>query len=226
MVLIRLAYAADLPPPADLVRRLDAAGAATAAAPSPPNAPAPPAPPTPTADNPRGSARPPDAAPAPPSPPEPSEPPESEAPPEFEAPADLTRALRGFEEIVALFEERREGVLTTHLRQDVHLVRFAPGRIEFRPGERAPRDLANRVGQLLSQWTGRRWIVSVTDTPGTPGAPTLAEQAQAEEQRRLAEAERHPLVQAVKEAFPGARVARVTKRTPPAADEGKGENQA
>ena len=31
---------------------------------------------------------------------------------------------------------------------------FEPGRIEFRPAGAAPRDLANRLGQLLGEWTG------------------------------------------------------------------------
>jgi DNA polymerase-3 subunit gamma/tau len=124
--------------------------------------------------------------------------------------------LRSFADVVALFEEKREGILTTHLRQDVHLVHFAPGRIEFRPGERAPRDLANRIGRLLSDWTSDRWIVSVVDAEGES---TLAEQAQSVEDQRFSEAEQHPLVNAVKEMFPGAKVTRVIDRSPQGSDE-------
>ena len=124
--------------------------------------------------------------------------------------------LRSFTDVVALFEEKREGILTTHLRQDVHLVHFAPGRIEFRPGERAPRDLANRIGRLLSDWTSDRWIVSVVDAEGES---TLAEQAQSVEDQRFSEAEQHPLVNAVKEMFPGAKVTRVIDRSPQGSDE-------
>ncbi len=36
-------------------------------------------------------------------------------------------------------------------RAHVHLVHFEPGRIEFRPADGAPRDLANRLGQLLER---------------------------------------------------------------------------
>ena len=108
-----------------------------------------------------------------------------------------------------MFEEKREGILMTHLYKDVHLVHFAAGRIEFRPGEHAPRDLANRVGRLLSDWTQDRWVVSVSDADGEP---SLAEIAQASEKQRFAEAEQHPLVNAVKEAFPGAKVTKVIDR--------------
>ena len=40
----------------------------------------------------------------------------------------------------------------------------------------APANLANRLGARLTEWTGRRWVVSVS---GEPGAPSLEQQAQA-----------------------------------------------
>ena len=53
-------------------------------------------------------------------------------------------------------------LLRSHLASHLHLVRFEPGRIEFRPAEGAPRDLANRLGQLLGEWTGSRWLIAVS----------------------------------------------------------------
>ena len=50
--------------------------------------------------------------------------------------------------------------MRSHLVSHLHLVHFEPGRIEFRPAEGAPRDLANRSAQLLSEWTGTRWLVA------------------------------------------------------------------
>src|SRR3546814_11307316 len=54
---------------------------------------------------------------------------------------------RSFTDMVALFAARREGILHAHLVRDVHVVRYEPGRLEFRPSPQAPRDLANRIGQ-------------------------------------------------------------------------------
>jgi DNA polymerase-3 subunit gamma/tau len=82
-------------------------------------------------------------------------------------------------------------------------VRFEPGRIEFRPAAGAPRDLSNRLGQLLTQWTGTRWIVSVS---GEEGEPSLYEQAEARDTSLRNEAAQHPLVRKVLETFPGARI--------------------
>ena len=36
------------------------------------------------------------------------------------------------------------------------------------PAEGAPRDLANRLGQLLGEWTGMRWLVAVSQAAGEP----------------------------------------------------------
>jgi len=212
MVLVRLAYAADMPPPADLVKQLREKGttAPSTTAAAPPAAPTPPVP-QPSQSQPQSNGSTAIAQEQ-----APVEEPYMDPDPVAESVAFPVYDLRSFADVVALFEEKREGILTTHLRQDVHLVHFAPGRIEFRPGERAPRDLANRIGRLLSDWTSDRWIVSVVDAEGES---TLAEQAQSVEDQRFSEAEQHPLVNAVKEMFPGAKVTRVIDRSPQGSDE-------
>jgi DNA polymerase-3 subunit gamma/tau len=121
---------------------------------------------------------------------------ESEAAPALPQP-------QSFFEVIELFEKNREVMLRTHLHGHVHLVHFEPGRIEFRPATGAPRDLANRLGKLLGEWTGTRWVVSIS---GEEGAPTLREQADARAVSLRDEAAQHPLVRAVLETFPGARI--------------------
>ena len=105
--------------------------------------------------------------------------------------------------MVELFEKNHEALLRAHLFAHVHLVRFESGVIELRPDEAAPRDLPNKLGSLLSLWTGQRWVVSVS---GEAGDPTLKEQSEARTQSMKSEAARDPLVRAVLDAFPGARI--------------------
>jgi DNA polymerase III subunit gamma/tau len=247
MVLVRIAYVADLPTPAELVRLAappsDATGNAGAALPQrlaamPNSAPAGDGPhPNPSPRAGVGSRR--------------VESPVAEAehvnksPPLAEegwvtaarAPATGASALRvasepgpapspsaeiapmpqSFDEVLALFEERREAVLRAQLASYCHLVHFELGRIEFRPAEGAPRDLANRLGQLLGEWTGTRWLVAVSEAEG---APT---QRQQEETRDLAlrnEVAGHPLVRAVLETFPGATIAAIRERFAAAESDG------
>jgi DNA polymerase-3 subunit gamma/tau len=183
MVLVRLAYVADLPAPGDLVKQLTA-----------------------RADTPGGTAP---IAPRPPSAPRfghSGEAAGSAAPrlaPEEAVGAPALPQPRSFLEVVELFDRQREAVLRAHLYAHVHLVNFEPGRIEFRPAEGAPRDLANRLGKLLGDWTGERWVVSVSQNEGEP---TLREQAAARDETLRHEAAAHPLVRAVLDTFPGARI--------------------
>ncbi len=113
------------------------------------------------------------------------------------------RRLTSFREAVALVADQREALLHAHLLHSVHLVRFAPPVIELRPEPGAPRDLAARFGALLSQATGLRWTIALSTAEGEP---TLAALGNAADSARRVEAADHPLVRAILEAFPGARI--------------------
>jgi len=212
MVLVRLAYVADLPVPAELVRSL-----VTSAAPGLVSG-------EPAASHASG------AEPAPPSEPLIAVAPASitvgslAAAPRVEpdeTPSRLPTSSvehdpmpQSFAEVVALFDKRREAVIRSHLREHVHLIAFEPGRIEFRPADGAPGNLANRISQLLGEWTGERWLVARSEA--APGEPTLREQDERRERELRSEVVRHPLVQAVLETFPGATIAAVRERFAPA----------
>ena len=118
--------------------------------------------------------------------------------------------------MLELFEQRREAILRTHLYAHAHLVSFEPGRIELRLEAAAPRDLTNRVAQKLSEWTGQTWLVGIAPAGGEP---TPKEQDEARAHSIRGEAARHPLVRAVLDAFPGARIEAVREIETPAADD-------
>jgi DNA polymerase-3 subunit gamma/tau len=111
---------------------------------------------------------------------------------------------QSFTEVVKLFEQRREAPLAAQLKRMVRLVRFAPGVIEFNPAKGAPSDLAGRVGKMLTQWTGQRWVVSVANAAGED---TLHDQ-------EIAAAASDPTVRAILDAFPGAEVEAIRKADP------------
>jgi DNA polymerase-3 subunit gamma/tau len=210
MVLVRLAYVADLPVPAELVRVL-------ATSPAPGGRPAR----EELAANHASDAEPPPrsellTAPAPASIAVSSlaaapwlEPDEHTDPPPTSS-AERDPMPQSFAEVVALFDKRREAVIRSHLREHVHLISFEPGRIEFRPSDGAPSNLANRISQLLGEWTGERWLVARSEA--APGEPTLREQEELRERDMRNEVMRHPLVRAVLETFPGATIAAVRER--------------
>jgi DNA polymerase-3 subunit gamma/tau len=118
--------------------------------------------------------------------------------------------LATFRDIVALVGERKEAMLHAHLLHSVHLVRFAPPVIELRPQPEAPRDLAPKLGALLTEVTGTRWTIALS---AAAGEPTLAEQGNAADTARRSAAADHPLVRAILDTFPGARIDTVHDRT-------------
>jgi DNA polymerase-3 subunit gamma/tau len=178
MALIRLCHVAELPPPAELVRRLTDASATPTAAPAPGGT----ARPSPGGGEARAVAN----GPAVPQP-----------------VADAAPRLLNFREVVALAAEQHDPILHAHLLHSVHLVRFAPPVIELRPEPEAPRDLAARLAAVLTQTTGERWTIALS---AVAGEPTLAEQGNAADAARRVAAARHPMVRAILGAFPGARI--------------------
>lgn len=116
---------------------------------------------------------------------------------------DLSR-YPTFQSVVALIEETRDIKLLVEVKHEVRLVSYAPGRIEFQPTDRAPNDLATRLGRALKLATGARWAISVT---AEGGGATIAEEEEADKNRLKAEIAQHPMMQAVLAAFPQAQIA-------------------
>ena len=108
-----------------------------------------------------------------------------------------------FREVTAFVAAQRQAMLHAHLLHSVHLVRFAPPVIELRPQPDAPRDLAPRLATLLTEATGTRWTIALSTAAGEQ---TLAVQGNAADAARRASAADHPLVRAIMQAFPGARI--------------------
>ncbi len=124
-------------------------------------------------------------------------------------PAEALPAPRNFTEVVALFETKREARLVNYLMHHVHEVRCEPGLIEFRPEPQAPPDLAHRLSESLSRWTGRRWIASVSSDAGKP---TLVAQKATKADDLRSQAEDNPVVQAILKTFPGAKLDTVRRK--------------
>ncbi len=202
MVLVRIAYGAQLPTPGELARQL-ADGAPTTVPAATPSAPPPtggattsalPAvAPTPQARSmPAGeAARAPEPVAAPETAPEP-------------APGD---EVESYEALVALATQRREGTLAAWLHNNVRLVSFQPGHLVLQPAGDVGGDLTSGLRDRLRALTGRDWRVELA--PEAEAQPTLAERADAAQASRVAEAADHPAVRAVLDTFPGARITAV-----------------
>ncbi|HEX4117973.1 MAG TPA: DNA polymerase III subunit gamma/tau [Rhizomicrobium sp.] len=182
MALIRLAYAAELPPTDRLVKDLMDGNGVLVRTPAPASA----APARgPVASAPKG-------APALNMAPTPA--------------AESAPTLRGLEDIALLAQKNGAPVLKVHIENDMHLVKLEAGRLEFRPSPRAPRSLAGDLQQKLRDWTGVRWTVSISNEPGQP---TLAEMKKNAKAARIESVMQAPIVRAVLDRFPGSEIVAV-----------------
>jgi DNA polymerase-3 subunit gamma/tau len=202
MVLVRIAYAADLPTPDEVIRALDGQDAEAR---RPGNGG--------SVTQPTASARSSNAQPAP----RPLAMPASSAPllacetgaahaaaermPEVPAIAD-------FADLIALAAARRDVGMKLALERDVRLVRCEDGRLEVRLEPTAAKTLVNDLARKLSQWTGRPWVVVVSSEEGLP---TLKAQEDARKAELRTGVRSDPLVQAVLARFPGAEIVEVRK---------------
>jgi DNA polymerase-3 subunit gamma/tau len=231
MVLIRIAYAADLPTPDEAIRSLGENGSGApasgngipAASPPRPSASAAPAPSQRFDSAPRGGGGGARAALVPASPPQPSA-----------RAADPVAAIGTFEEIVALAAEKRDIQMKLALERDMRLVRCEDGRLEVALESAAAKTVANELSRKLGQWTGRPWMVVIS---AEPGAPTLKQQNDDKQAALETGVRADPLVKAVMKQWPGAEISAVRgpkdalpdqapaqDALPPADDDGFGDN--
>ncbi|MEM9707802.1 MAG: DNA polymerase III subunit gamma/tau [Pseudomonadota bacterium] len=204
MAVIRLTHVADLPTPEDLVRKLRDMPEAPPVKGRSDRQAAPAPAPAPTASGP--AAAPPGPAPARAQGPGPAT---AALPATDRAPDTALARFANFDQVLALIRTQRDMALLIAVQDYVRLAAYAPGRIEFEPAPNAPKDLAPRLAQRLQHWTGVRWAVSVV---AEGGAPSIAEIRNAEEDARRADAMEEPLIRAVFDAFPEAKIGAI--RTP------------
>jgi DNA polymerase-3 subunit gamma/tau len=221
MVLVRIAYAADLPTPDEVVRTLGDARRADNSAPS--------SPPSAGAAELRAQTR--------------LEPARTDqtrhevsargvrgpvaaatsmstiAPAPVETPSDNAgqiRAVKSFADLIGLAAEKRDLSIKSALERDVRLVRFEDGTLEIALEAGARKTLIGELSKKLADWTGRRWMVAVSAEAGSPSLRAQAEIRKAEMKDGV---RGDPLVQAVMERFPGAEIVDVRPPAGPAPEQ-------
>jgi len=200
MVLVRLAYATELPTPDELIARLAdqpaPQGISTASV-------------VRNSNNGGGGQAMRQALP-------------QEAPRSFSpapAPEGAPQALAGprtYLELIALAAERRDLLLKHALEASLRPIAFADGRIEVALSEGADPAIIQTLSARLKAWTGRNWMVTVSTR--APAGLTMREEQKQREAVATATAHEDPLVRAILETFPGAKVkpVRLRPELPPA----------
>jgi DNA polymerase III subunit gamma/tau len=198
MILVRIAYAADLPTPDEVIRSLNGkdtqqrqqSGSVAATDRNSFSTPATQAQP---AKERAGSAVAARAAPA------------AEAGAERKPEPLVCQRL---EDLIALAAAKRDIGVKLALERDVRLVRCEDGRLEVALEPGAAKSLINDLARKFSQWSNRPWIVVVS---AEQGEPTIRSQNDARKAELKTGVRSDPLVQAVLARFPGAEIVDVRK---------------
>lgn len=197
MIIIRLLYAADLPDPAELVKKLkdQPAGSVTPSIQAPANngggnatiqsdtTPQPMAMEGGVSAQPKAQMQ------------------ENNLPP---------TAITTMQDVVSTLEQGGEMVLATHISMYAHPIKIEEGLIEFRAAENAPPRLSQDLSQKMKAITGNRWVVTISETQ--TGGPTLAQLRDKAEEELRVHVLYQPLIKNILEFFPDAKLKEITKK--------------
>lgn len=127
-------------------------------------------------------------------------------------------AIATFEELVALASQKRDLRMKFALENNVRLVAFEDGKLEVALTAGGSPNLIQELQGKLGEWTGRRWLVALSREEGEP---TLAEQAKSARDAMMTGVRADPLVAAALARFPGASIVdvrtQISDDVPPAA---------
>ncbi|KRA95116.1 DNA polymerase III subunit gamma/tau [Devosia sp. Root685] len=206
MTLIRLAYAADLPSPDEVISKLSGQVLANAPLPSPAPRGLPPS------GGGGGSAsalrvEAPIATQAI------AEPMPNARPQAVVQPALATVAT--YKDLIALATAKRDVLVKLALESQMRPISFEQGRIEVALTDSADPGMIATLSARLQTWTGQRWLVMVSTKP--PEGQTIRQEREQRKVEATAAAHEDPLVKAILETFPGAKLVNVSVRDEDAA---------
>jgi DNA polymerase III subunit gamma/tau len=200
MVLVRIAYAADLPSPDEVIRSLSEQTSAVARPQGGATTP------SATTLSPRQDIQPRGALRAALAPAPVREPIAQRA---VSQPQTPPLAIARFEDLIALAAANRDLSTKAALERDVRLVSFEDGKLELALEPSVSKTLIGDLSRKLTEWTGRRWMVVVSAEQGHPSIKTQNDARRAE---LVTGVRADPLVQAVLARFPGAEIVAVRQR--------------
>ena len=114
--------------------------------------------------------------------------------------------VNNFNEVADLFLKKKEILLFNNLFSHVHLVSFKRGKIELNPTDDAPKDLGAKIGQLLTEWTKEKWHILMTREKGEL---TLEEQSDKKKESIINNLSKNERIKEILNIFPGAKIEKV-----------------
>ncbi|MGL4490877.1 MAG: DNA polymerase III subunit gamma/tau, partial [Rhizobiaceae bacterium] len=118
--------------------------------------------------------------------------------------------LNSLADILNLADKRRDMQMKIQIRRCVRFGTIRPGVLEIGLTADSPRGFAADLSRKLTEWTGQRWMVSIS--PSATGS-TIEETENAKRDGMVADAKSDPDVAAILARFPGAKIINIKIET-------------
>ncbi|MBN9332903.1 DNA polymerase III subunit gamma/tau [Devosia sp.] len=120
-----------------------------------------------------------------------------------------------YKDLIALATAKRDVLVKLALESQMRPVSFEQGRIEVALADGADPGMIATLAARLQTWTGQRWLVMVSTKP--PEGMTIRQEREQRKEQATAAAHEDPLVKAILETFPGAKLVNVSVKDEEAA---------
>jgi DNA polymerase-3 subunit gamma/tau len=110
-------------------------------------------------------------------------------------------AIQSFQDLINLANKNREIELKFDLERNVRLVKFEQGKIDISFNENLSKDFIKNLSQKLIEWTGKRWIITLSKDQGKTTVHEIKQQVKA---KLIEEMKQTDEYKKILEAFPDA----------------------
>ncbi|MEK9717172.1 MAG: DNA polymerase III subunit gamma/tau, partial [Pelagibacteraceae bacterium] len=121
----------------------------------------------------------------------------------------MTSSIKSFEDLIQLAENKKEIQIKYDLERNVRLVNFSEGKIDIAFNEKLSKDFIKNLTSKLLEWTGKRWIITLSkDT----GSETIYDKKTQLKNKLFEEAKKSEVYKKMLEAFPDAELVEIRPR--------------
>jgi DNA polymerase-3 subunit gamma/tau len=115
--------------------------------------------------------------------------------------------IKDIHDLIALCEKNNDPMLAADLYANVRVINIQQGQVEFVPLPGSSKDLVTTLSKRLFEWTGKRWMIAVASSGGSP---SLAEQRRDTKNEALEKAQQDPALAPWRKAFPNLTLTDIT----------------
>ena len=120
----------------------------------------------------------------------------------------ITSKINSLDDLINIAEKEKEIELKFDLERNVRLVKFSNGKIDIAFNERLSKDFIKKLTSKLLEWTGNRWIITLSKDIGDQ---TVFEKKDEVKKKLFDDAKKTEVYQRIKELFPDAELSNVEK---------------